>query len=64
MPLLHIEIFIFEKLSKSQFLVTFQSFVYGQILADFGQFWAKIAALTVAEGLPKVWLKSSKSHNS
>jgi hypothetical protein len=38
-----------------------QSFVFSQILADFGsfgQFWAEIAALTVAESLPKVWLKS------
>jgi hypothetical protein len=26
-------------------------------LGSFGQFWAEIAALTVAESLPKVWLK-------
>jgi hypothetical protein len=28
--------------------VEFQSFVFKQIWADFGQFWAEIAALTVA----------------
>jgi hypothetical protein len=47
--------------------VEFQSFVFKQISADFGsfgQFWAEIAALTVAESLPKVWLKSLKPHNS
>jgi succinate-acetate transporter protein len=47
--------------------VEFQSFGFGQILADFGsfgQFWAEFAALTVAESLPKVWLKSLKPHNS
>jgi hypothetical protein len=35
--------------------VEFQSFVFGQILADFGsfgQFWAEFTALTVAESLP------------
>jgi hypothetical protein len=25
---------------------------FGQILADFGQFWAEFATLTVAESLP------------
>jgi hypothetical protein len=47
--------------------VEFQSFVFKQIWADFGsfgQFWAEIAALTVAESLPKVWLKSLKPRNS
>jgi hypothetical protein len=47
--------------------VEFQSFVVRQIWADFGnfgQFWAEIAAFTVAESLPEVWLKSSKPHNS
>jgi hypothetical protein len=50
--------------------VEFQSFVFKQIWADlgsfvsFGQVWAEIAALTVAESLPKVWLKSLKPHNS
>jgi hypothetical protein len=44
--------------------VEFQSFVFGQILAVFGQFWAEFAALTVAESLPKVWLKSLKPHIS
>jgi hypothetical protein len=55
------------KNTKSRFLVEFQSFVFGQILAilgSFGQFWAEFAALTVAESLPKVWLKSLKPHNS
>jgi hypothetical protein len=47
--------------------VEFQSFIFREILADFGsfgQFWAEIAALTVAESLPEVWLKSLKLHNS
>jgi hypothetical protein len=46
--------------------VVFQSFVFGQILANFGcfgQFWADFAALAVADSMPKVWLKSLKSHN-
>jgi succinate-acetate transporter protein len=41
--------------------VEFQSFVFGQILADFGsfgQFWAKFAALTVAESMPEERLKT------
>jgi hypothetical protein len=33
-------------------------------LGSFGQVWAEIATLTVAESLPKVWLKSLKPHNS
>jgi hypothetical protein len=50
--------------------VEFQSFVCKQFWADFGSFgqfwagWAEIAALTVAESLTKVWLKSLKPHNS
>jgi hypothetical protein len=47
--------------------VEFQSFVFGQILADFGSFWsfwADFATLTVAERLPEVKLKSLKPHNS
>jgi hypothetical protein len=48
----------------------FQSFVFGQILADFGSFGqilavlGRFAALIVAESLPEVWLKSLKPHNS
>jgi succinate-acetate transporter protein len=41
--------------------VEFQSFVFGQILADFGsfgQFWADFAALAVADSMPKLQLKS------
>jgi hypothetical protein len=34
------------------------------VLGSFEQFWAETAALIVAESLPKVWLKSSKPHNS
>jgi succinate-acetate transporter protein len=47
-------------------LVEFQSFVFGQILANFGsfgQFWAEFAALAVADSMPEVWLKSLKPHN-
>jgi hypothetical protein len=45
--------------------VAFQSFVFRQILADFGrfwadfgQFWAEFAALTVANSMPELGLKS------
>jgi hypothetical protein len=41
--------------------VEFQSFIFGQISADFGsfgQFWAEFAALTVAESMPEERLKS------
>jgi hypothetical protein len=34
--------FYFWKTLKSRFLVEFQSFIFGQILADFGQFWADL----------------------
>jgi hypothetical protein len=41
--------------------VVFQSFIFGQILANFGNFgqiWAKFAALAMAESMPKARLKS------
>jgi hypothetical protein len=50
--------FFFWKILKSQFLVEFQSFIFGQILANFGQFWADFAALTVADSMPQLGLKS------
>jgi hypothetical protein len=43
------------KILKSQFLVEFQSFIFGQILTNFGsfgQFWSDFAALTVADSAP------------
>jgi succinate-acetate transporter protein len=46
--------------------VAFQSFVFGQILANFGsfgQFWAEFAELVVADRMPELWLKSLKPHN-
>jgi hypothetical protein len=49
--------------------VAFQSFIFGQILANFGsfgQFWADsadFAAFTVAESMLELGLKSSKPHN-
>jgi hypothetical protein len=48
--------FYFWKTLKSRFLVVFQSFVFGQILATFGSFgqiWAEFAALAVANACPK-----------
>ena len=51
--------FYFRKILNSQFLVVFQSFVFGK----FWQFWADFVALAVAVRMPKVWLKSLKSHN-
>jgi hypothetical protein len=53
--------FYFQKTIKSQFLVVFQSFVFGQILTNsgsFGQFWADFAAFTVAESMHELGLKS------
>jgi hypothetical protein len=47
-------------------LAEFQSFIFGQILADFGSFgqiWADFPAFTVAESMPELGLKSSKPHN-
>jgi hypothetical protein len=41
--------------------VKFQSFVFKQILADFGSFgqlWAEFAAFTVADSMPALGLKS------
>jgi hypothetical protein len=58
--------FYFWKTLKSRFLVVFQSFIYGQILANFGsfgQFWADFLAFTVVESMPKLRLESSKPHN-
>jgi hypothetical protein len=53
--------FYLKKILKSRFLVEFQSFIFGQILANlgsFGQFWADFAALTVAGSMPQLGLKS------
>jgi hypothetical protein len=58
--------FYLKKTLKSRFLVEFQSFIFGQILAtfgSFGQFWADFPAFTVAESMPELGLKSSKPHN-
>jgi hypothetical protein len=49
-------IFFFWKILKSRFLVEFQSFIFGQIWADF-------AALTVVDNMPQLGLKSLKPHN-
>jgi hypothetical protein len=46
---------------KSRFLAEFQSFIFGQILAVLGRFWADFAALTVADSM--LGLKSLKPHN-
>jgi hypothetical protein len=51
---------------KSRFLVVFQSFVFGQILENFGssgKIWVDFAALVVANCMPELWLKSLKPHN-
>jgi hypothetical protein len=50
--------FYFWKILKSRFLVEFQSFIFGQILANlgsFGQFWADFATLTVADSPNLGW---------
>jgi hypothetical protein len=64
-PSTHRNIF-FWKILNYQFLAEFQSFIFGQILANFGnfgQFWADFAALTVANSMPQLGLKSLKPHN-
>jgi hypothetical protein len=45
--------------------VVIQSFVFGQILANFGnfgQFWADFVALIVVESMSKLGLKSLKPY--
>jgi hypothetical protein len=54
------------KNTKISILAEFQSFIFGQILANFdsfGQIWADFPAFTVAESMPELGLKSSKPHN-
>jgi hypothetical protein len=63
MPLLHIEIFIFEN-TKILIFGGISKFRLWAEFGSFGQFWAEIAALIVAESLPKASLKSLKPHNS
>jgi hypothetical protein len=53
--------FYFWKILKSRFLALFQSFTSGRILANFGsfgQFWADFPALTMADSMPQLALKS------
>jgi succinate-acetate transporter protein len=65
-PLLRVEflflkstkISIFGGISKFHLWANFGKF------GSFGQFWAKFAALTVVESMPKARLKSSKTFNS
>jgi hypothetical protein len=57
-------IFYFWKILKSRFLAEFQSFIFGQILANWavlGRFWADFAALTVADSMPQLGLKLLKT---
>jgi hypothetical protein len=65
--LLCIEVF-FEKMSKCQFWVVFQSFpsklCSGKFWQDFGQIWTGSVILVVAESMPKARLKSLKPSNS
>jgi hypothetical protein len=67
MPLLHVEIFVFKNtkisifggISKFRFWANFGKFWrFWVVLGSFGQIWADFAALTVAESMPKLWLKS------
>jgi hypothetical protein len=53
--------FYLKKILKSRFLVKFQSFIFGHLwanLGSFGQFWADFAALTGADNMPQLGLKS------
>jgi hypothetical protein len=53
-PLLHVEIFIFEKHSNLDFWWYFKV----SALGNFGSFGQIFAALAVADSIPKLWLKS------
>jgi hypothetical protein len=53
-PPLYIEIFIFEKHSNLNFWWNFKVLFLGR----FGQIWAEFAALTVADSMPELGLKS------
>jgi hypothetical protein len=47
--------------------VEFQSFIFGEILADFDSFgliWAEFVVSTVTESMPEARLKFSKPHIS
>jgi hypothetical protein len=52
---------IFGGISKFHLWADFDKF--GQFWAVFGQFWADFAALTVADSMPQLGLKSKKPHN-
>jgi hypothetical protein len=56
--------FYLKKKTKISIFGGISKFCLCAVLGGFGQFWAEIAALTVAESLPKVWLKILKPHNS
>jgi hypothetical protein len=59
-PPLYVQIFSFEKYWNLDFS-GISSFIFGQILANlgsFGQFWADFAALTVADSMSQLGLKS------
>jgi hypothetical protein len=55
------KISIFGGISKFHFWADFSKF--GNFLDSFGQFWADFAALTVADSMPQLRLKSQKPHN-
>jgi hypothetical protein len=62
--LLQVEIFIFEKYQNFDFWRNFKVSSLGRfwqiwaVLGSFGQFWADFAALTVADSMPLLGLKS------
>jgi hypothetical protein len=63
---LHIEIFIFEKHLNLNFWLYFkvpQANCLWANFGSFGQFWVDSAALTVADSMPQLGLKSLKPYN-
>jgi hypothetical protein len=63
-PLLHVEIFIFEKYKNLDFWQNFKVSSLGRfwqiwaVLGSFEQFWADFAASTVVDSMPQLGLKS------
>jgi hypothetical protein len=56
-PPLHVQIFIFENTKISIFGGIFKFHLWADF-GKFGQFWAVFAALTVADSMPQLGLKS------
>jgi hypothetical protein len=61
-PLLHVEFFFLEN-TKLSIFGRISKFHLWADFSSFGQFWADFAALTMADSMPQLGLKSLKPHN-